>query len=126
MKIDVNELQRIHKNRIGIQESDGQKGGQYTSIGNGSRPPGLPALQRFMVMVNQSAESEWRKKVLTKISLMKKKGENLNIMVQKHPIIHPCMNNIWICQIDSLRKSMICTEGNKSLFYPLMMILKHQ
>jgi hypothetical protein len=80
-----------------------------------------------MMMVNQSAESEWRKKAVRKIVLMKNKGENLDIMVQKHPIIHPCKNNIWIRQIDSLRKSMICTEGDKSLFCPLMIIvLKRQ
>lgn len=62
IKRDVNELRRIHKNRIGIQETYGRVG-RYASIGNGSRAPGLPALQRFMMMVNKSAEAERKKKI---------------------------------------------------------------
>ncbi len=61
IKRDVNELRRIHKNRIGIRETYG-RGGRYASLGNGSRAPGLPALQRFMMMVNRSAEAEQKKK----------------------------------------------------------------
>ncbi len=61
IKRDVNELRRIHKNRIGIRESYG-RGGRYASIGNGSRAPGLPALQRFMMMVNKSVVAEQTKK----------------------------------------------------------------
>ena len=62
IKRDVNELRRIHKNRIGIRETYG-RGGRYASIGNGGRAPGLPALQRFMMMVNKSAEAERKKKI---------------------------------------------------------------
>mmetsp|Transcript_17985 Transcript_17985/g.26945 ORF Transcript_17985/g.26945 Transcript_17985/m.26945 type:complete len:359 (+) Transcript_17985:17-1093(+) len=61
IKRDVNELRRLHKNRIGIRETYG-RGGRYASLGNGNRAPGLPALQRFMMMVNRSAESEQKKK----------------------------------------------------------------
>lgn len=61
IKRDVNELRRIHKNRTGIRETYG-RGGRYAALGNGSRAPGLPALQRFMMMVNQSAEAEQKKK----------------------------------------------------------------
>lgn len=65
IKRDVNELRRIHKNRIGIRESYG-RGGRYASIGNGNRPPGLPALQRFMMMVHQLAEADRKKKAEAK------------------------------------------------------------
>mmetsp|Transcript_18982 Transcript_18982/g.23351 ORF Transcript_18982/g.23351 Transcript_18982/m.23351 type:complete len:517 (-) Transcript_18982:312-1862(-) len=56
IKRDVNELRRIHKNRIGIRDG---RGGRYASIGNSGRAPGLPALQRFTRMImNQSAAAE--------------------------------------------------------------------
>lgn len=67
IKRDVNELRRIHKNRIGIRESRG-RGGRYANIGSGSRTPGLPALQRFMMMVTKSAESQRRKNNVAKNS----------------------------------------------------------
>lgn len=68
IKRDVNELRRIHKNRIGNRENYGQRGrgGRYASIGSGNRAPGLPALQRFMLMVNQMKEAEQRKKTAAK------------------------------------------------------------
>ena len=65
IKRDVNELRRIHKNRIGIQDTY-NRDGRYASIGKTNRPPGLPALQRFMTMVTQSAESARIKKVSSK------------------------------------------------------------
>ena len=64
IKRDVNELRRIHKHRIGHRENYGQRGrgGRYASIGNGNRAPGLPALQRFMLMMKQMKEAEQREK----------------------------------------------------------------
>ena len=67
IKRDVNELRRIHKNRVGKNESHG-RGGRYANIGTGGRAPGLPALQRFMMMLNESTEAERRKKNLKKNS----------------------------------------------------------
>lgn len=109
VKRDVNELRRIHKNRIGIRDTYG-RGGRYASIGNGSRPPGLPALQRFMMMVNESAESERKKKAVAKNSIAAEENDfSKNIEPSANDQTHRRFDSN-----DSLRNKVAFNDDSKT------------
>jgi len=54
----VNELRRIHQQRMDIRGSYGRRSSKSLIDDASNRPPGLMALQRFMKMMNQSRSTE--------------------------------------------------------------------